>query len=282
MCASLLSSQTAAFCQDQMQTVTVNLTDGRQFHGQIDPQSTRERLVLRSASGPVTIWRPLPWAQLARVESGGQPLDLSELRAQAAASSPAPNPLTKTIRLRTLGTPAPPKPPKPDTAPPIQVPRVTNVAIDAALANWDADVEADGLLVDLSPLGADGALAAVAGTVEVELYVPERRTFDLAPLSGGDTLELLERWTRAIEPGDFGPSGARLKLPFGAIHPELRPDWVASHYGLVHLRFSAPGHGVFEASRDGVRIQTWAPNRDRLELQTGSRFLPTETLGRQP
>jgi len=265
-----------------VQTVTVNLTDGRQFHGQIDPRSTRARLVLRSTSGPVTFWRSLRWMELARVDSGGQALDLAQLREQAAPPGPAQSPPTKTLRLRTLSAPRPPVSDKSAAAPIPPLPRATNVALDASLANWDADVEADGLLVDLSPLSADGALTAVAGTVEVELYVPQRRTFDLAPLSGGDTLELLERWTRAIEPSDFGPSGARLKLPFGAIHPELRPDWVASHYGLVHLRFSAPGHGVFEASRDGVRIQTWAPNRDRLELQTGSRFLPTETLGRQP
>jgi hypothetical protein len=156
---------------------------------------------------------------------------------------------------------------------------VTHVAFDAGLANWDGDVESDGLLVEVAPLDAGGALAVVSGTVEVELFMPQRRTLDLAPLSGGDTLELVERWTRAISPADFGPGGVRLNLPFGAINPELRPEWAASHYGLVHVRLAAPGQGVFEASRDGVRAQSWAPNRDRLEMQTGGRFLPTERLG---
>src|SRR5207237_1020985 len=76
-------------------------------------------------------------------------------------------------------------------------------------------------------------------------------------------------------------SGVRLRLPFGAIHPELNPNWTASWYGLVHIRFSIPGHGVFEDSRDGVRIRPWAPNRDQLEMNTGQRFLPTENLGRR-
>jgi hypothetical protein len=157
---------------------------------------------------------------------------------------------------------------------------VASVAFDAGLLNWDGDVETDGLLVEIAPVDRDGGLIAVGATVEVELFAPQRRTFDLAPMSGGDTLELVERWTRAVKPEDFGSGGVRLQLPFGAVHPELRPDWVAWHYGLVHVRLAVPGHGVFEASRDGVRIVPWAPNRDRLEMQTGQRFLWTERLGR--
>ena len=153
--------------------------------------------------------------------------------------------------------------------------------MDPRIANWDGDVEIDGLLVDVAPLDAYQDLIPVAATVEIELYAPQRRRFDEAPLSGGDTLELVERWTRAVTPADFGPSGARLQLSFGAIHPELMPDWTAWWYGLVHLRLVVPGHGVFEDSRDGVRIRPWAPNRDRLEMQTNERFLPTETLGRR-
>lgn len=153
--------------------------------------------------------------------------------------------------------------------------------MDPQIANWDGDVEADGLIVDVAPLSLDRRIVPANAAVEVELFAPQRRTFDLAPQSGGDTLELVERWTRTIAPGDFGASGARLHLPFGAVHPELRPEWTASPYGLVHLRLVVPGQGVFEDSRDGVRIRPWAPNRDRLEIKTGQRFLPTENLGRR-
>jgi hypothetical protein len=105
--------------------------------------------------------------------------------------------------------------------------------------------------------------------------------FDQAPKSGGDTLELVERWTRSIAPADMGPSGYRVRLPFGAIHPELSPDWLAWWYGLVHVRLAVPGDGVFDDSRDGVHIRPGAPNRDQLEMNTGRRFLPTENLGRR-
>jgi hypothetical protein len=161
------------------------------------------------------------------------------------------------------------------------LPRVAMVAFDAAIANWDADVETDGVLIDVAPVDINRRVVPVSGTVEVELFAPQRRTLDLAPQSGGDTLEVVERWTRAITPADFGPSGVRLRLPFGAITPELQPNWTAWHYGLVHVRLSIPGHGVFEDSRDGVRIKPFAPNRDRLEMKTGQRFLSTENLGRR-
>ena len=154
------------------------------------------------------------------------------------------------------------------------------MSMDPYIANWDADVETDGLVVEVAPLDAYGTLVPASGTLEVELFAPQRRVFHHAPLSGGDTLELVERWTRALNAVDFGPRGVQVRLPYGAIHPELRPDWMASWYGLVHVRLTIPGHGVFEDSRDGVRIRPWAPNRDHLEMNTGRRFLPTERLGR--
>jgi hypothetical protein len=154
------------------------------------------------------------------------------------------------------------------------------MTIDPRIANWDGDVETDGLMIDIAPLDAAGNLVAANAVVEVELFAPQRRDFALAPMSGGDTLELVERWSQPIQKDQYGSSGARLRLPFGAIHPELRPEWTASWYGLVHVRLVVPGHGVFEDSSDGVRIRPWAPNRDRLEQKTGQRFLPTERLGR--
>jgi hypothetical protein len=159
--------------------------------------------------------------------------------------------------------------------------RVAMVNFDPYIANWDADVETDGLIIDIAPLDGDGCLIPSNGTLTVELFGQQRRTLDLAPQSGGATLELVERWTREISAADFGPNGVRLKLPYGAIHPELRPDWLAWWYGLVHMRLAIPGQGVFEGSRDGVRMLPFSPNRDRLEMKTGERFLPTETLGRR-
>jgi hypothetical protein len=112
----------------------------------------------------------------------------------------------------------------------------------------------------------------------VELFAPQKRAFQDAPLSGGDTLERVERWTRAINVDDFGRGNACLKLQFGAVHPEFDLDWIG--VGLVHVRLVVPGDGVFEDSVDGLRIRPYAPLRDRLEMNTGRRFVRTERVGR--
>ena len=160
--------------------------------------------------------------------------------------------------------------------------RVAMVAFDARIANWDADLETDGLVIDVAPLDIDGQVVPVAGTLEVSLYARERRILDQAPNSGGDTTELVDRWSQPIVTSQrFTGYGTRLRLPFGAAHPELDSKWAVSPYGLVHLRFVVPGHGVFEDSRDGLRLRPFAPNRDRLEQSTGYRFLPVENLGQR-
>jgi hypothetical protein len=63
------------------------------------------------------------------------------------------------------------------------------------------------------------------------------------------------------------------------VQPEFDLDWIG--VGLVHVRLVVPGDGVFEDSLDGLRIRPYAPLRDRLEMNTGRRFLPTEGLGRR-
>ena len=115
------------------------------------------------------------------------------------------------------------------------------ISFDAFIANWDGDVETDGLIVDLLPLDNYGNLVRAGGVAQIELFASQRRTMQHAPRSGGDTFERVERWTQAIEPAQIGPSGVRLRLPFGQIHPELDPDWLAYNYGLVHVQFVFSG-----------------------------------------
>lgn len=266
----------ALLAADEAQLV-VHLTNGREAKGSLDAASDGRQLVLATLRGGVTLRRSIPWKDVAFAVSDGDSVAVDALRQRAAGGKTATAP--RKVVMNTFKAVKPQKPAS-QAKPEVPASSIAYLKFDAAIANWDGDVETDGLLLELEPLDVDGCVVAAGATVEVELFAPQRRTFDLAPMSGGDTLELVERWTRAIEPLDVGPSGIRLRLPFGAIHPELRTDWTAWHYGLVHVRLAAPGHGVFEASRDGVRIVPWAPNRDRLEMQTGGRFLWTERLGR--
>jgi hypothetical protein len=270
----------AAFGDDP--EIVVRLASGREVRGHMDTASSTQHLVMENTRGGITLRRPIEWQRIDRVTADGQPITVMQLhemaskRARQQVASRGRTVPTKTIQLRSALPAAAPLSDAGSTAP-----KVATVAMDPQIGNWDGDVEVDGLIVDVAPLDLDRNIIPTNATVEVEMFAPQRRSFDLAPQSGGDTLELVERWTRAITPADFGASGARLRLPFGAVHPDLRLDWTASTYGLVHIRLVVPGHGVFEDSRDGVRIRPWAPNRDRLEMKTGQQFLPTENLGRR-
>jgi hypothetical protein len=264
--------------------VTVQVASGRQFSGQIGTASTGERLVLRSTSGSMTIERSIAWDRIVSAKIDEQPADIATLRKAArvadhGVSNGSASEVRKSL-LTKIELHGELPPPNPQTTEASISPRVAMIAIDPFVANWDADVETDGLVIDVAPLDINRNLIPIGGTLEVELFAPQRRSLDLVPLSGGDTLEVVERWSRAITPEDFGPSGVRLRLPFGAVHPELDSNWLASSYGLVHARLSIPGQGVFDESRDGIRVRPWAPNRDRLEQKSGQRFLPTENLGR--
>jgi len=270
--------------------VTLVVASGRQFRGQIDPQSGPDRLVLRSQAQGMTLWRPIAWERIVAAEVQGRPVSLAQLQDwsfQVRETSPKEAGRGRPGMPPAVGDRANASPGSLTATPSSAAAaeqhasdRVVQLRLDAYVANWDGDVEVDGLVVEVMPLAADGTIVPMSGTLEVELFGLQRRVFSQAPRSGGDTLELIERWTRAVRPDEVSASGLRCTLPFGAIHPELRPDWLAWWYGLVHVRLSVPGQGVFEASRDGVRLRPWSPVRDRLERSGTGRMLPTERLGR--
>jgi hypothetical protein len=265
----------------ELQPLVVQVASGRQFRGVMDGTSTESQLVLRTSDRGVTLHRPIAWERIVSATHDGQPVGVAQLRQLADQTRQGTGDRRQETGVRLIELRRPLDAVEGEAALPAARSQVTTVAFDATVANWDGDVETDGVVLDVAPLDAGGVLAAVDGTLQVELFAPQRRVFHHAPQSGGDTLELVERWTLPLAAADFGPAGAHLRLPFGAIHPELDSDWPAWWYGLVRVRLVVPSHGVFEDSRDGIRIRPWAPNRDNLELATGRRFLPTERLGRR-
>ena len=253
-------------------TLTVELQGGRKFTGHVDPRTSDQNLILRFTRGTAFLTRKIEWPSVVQATVEGQPIEAAKLREIAEGMKLQ----EKVNKGQEIPNPKSQFPIPPPAEPPL--PRVTAVTFDARLANWDSDVETDGLVVDLYPITAAGALAAIDGTVEVELFAPQLRVFHHAPLSGGQTIERVERWTSVVSADQLAAGGARLKLPFGAVHPEFDLDWL--NPGLVHVRLVVPGDGVFEDSQDALRIRPYTPLRDRLEHRTGERFLPTEAVGR--
>jgi len=260
---------------EEQATVRVNVDSGRSFEGKIDATTSDTSLVLRSGSDRAWIRRTIDWSRIRDGEYAGQGMSTDELRSLAHEIGTWPEVvLDPTTDSSQFAVAAVAKHEPLAALPPL----ISSVTFDAVLANWDGDVEADGLVVHLLPIDVNGFYAATRGTVEIELFAKQRRTFHHAPQSGGRAVDLISRWTCTVTPAEFGPNGAVLKFPFAAAHPEFSGE--LGSYGLVHVRFSVPGSGVFEDSQDGVRIRPFTPLRDTLQLTTGARFFPTERTGR--
>jgi len=245
--------------------LTVRLASGRKFTAQVDSR-TDDMLWLRFSNGGGSLLRPIAWDRVTAAELDGKQVELKLLRDVC----------------KDLRSDASPKEALPAAAakspPPAPAPVVTSIRIDAWLANWDADVETDGICVLVQSLDENGQLIPVSGTAVVELFAAQRRKFNEAPQSGGWMTELMQRWSETIQPEQIGTSGILLRLPFSAVHPEFNPgvdDW-----GLVHVRLVVPGSGVFEQSLDGVKLRNWSPVRSGMFLQNGQRFFSTERTNR--
>jgi hypothetical protein len=252
---------------------TVVTQDGQKYTGYIDGRTTSDALCLRFGGGSTIIRRRIAWNEIAATELGGLPMGREQLMNYATRSTSA-----QRAELPLPG-PAYAPPITADTLPlsPGDCPRVTHVQFDAGMANWDADVETDGLLLYVRPLSCDEQLIRVSGVVHVEVIAGRHVRFHDVPYGRGETPRVLAQWVVSLDSAHYFNDGAQLRLPLTDGHPELDPSW--SPRGLVHVRLVAPGHGVFEDSMDAIRIRPFAPLRDTLQQNTGRRFFAGEMIG---
>jgi len=246
--------------------LTVKLASGREFTAHVD-RRTDDLLWLRFSSGNARVLRPIAWDRVVAAELEGQDVPLAELRTVCARIKSSFKPVAESSPAESRSQAAE------------AVPAVASIRIDAWVANWNADVEADGIYLQLQPVDDSGRLIPVTGTAEVELFAQRQRKFHEAPQSGGWMTELIEHWSQRVEPEQIGTQGILLKLPFGAVHPDFSSG--VDTFGLVHVRLVVPGSGVFEQSLDGVRLRNWSPVRSSTFLPNGPKFFSTEMTGRK-
>jgi hypothetical protein len=273
--------------------LTVELASGRRFTAEVDVRTDSHQLWLRWNSPSGYLLRPIDWPRVVRAELDGATYTGRELheavmlvRETYPISPPAPGiclvqPLATGVVPAECphhhglnGIPPGPMPPPPPfvAAHLFEPPRVRSLAIEARVANWDNDVEVDGILLDIYPLDGAGFVVPVRGTIEVELIGEETN-----PSRSQQSFAEAGRWTEQVSPIDFQAYGARYRLPFRQVHPEFDLRWAPK--GLVHVRLSVPGEGLFEASRSMVRIRPYSALRDQLQQTTGQRFFASERTG---
>ena len=251
--------------------VTVRLNDGKKMVAELHPRTNTEHLWLKFGDEGTVILRSITWQRIdvATIEdSEVSAVELQQLASQQGAQVDS----SQTRFIPTLNSASHAEQARELLA---FARRVNAVDFDARLANWDRDVEFDGIVIRLFPLDANGQATFVRGTLYAELVAGRRTDFNDAPSSRGLVPRQLAKWTVQVTQSQITDDGAIVKLPFQASHPEFDTKWAA--HGLVHVRFVVPGHGVFEHSFDGVRVRPFAPLRDEMQRQGMQRFLPSES-----
>ena len=262
--------------------VTVELDSGRRFTAEVDARTDQSRLWLRQDLESGFLLRPIDWARVVHVELDGDVFSgeqfhhaVGVVRQSFPHESGTDSTAPRIVLGPTEGRPSPGSAPQAGEGSPGRAPEVRSLAIEARLANWDGDVEVDGLLVHILPLDGRGVAVPVHGTLEVTLTA-ER----VGVVQRAQPFARLGRWTKQVRIADFGPYGAEYRLPFQSVHPDFDDRWAA--LGAVNTRLSVPGRGVFEQTADDVRIRPYSAVRDRLEQTTGRRFFEMERIGRGP
>lgn len=254
---------------------TVLLADGSRWTAPIDASSDDDRLVLRFESATATLLRRIAWTRVAQVQVAGEELTAKEAQARLSEFASVPQRESASGQ----GGKANERAQLPKTVPtlPSAAPNVRSVAIDAVAANWDADVPVDGLAIAIAPLDGWGRMVAATGTAEIELFGDRRSLQRPLPLTRHEQFDRLGRWVVLLDKRQFSPAGYVFNLPYEAFDPAekstIRPQ------GLINVRVSIPGQGVFEASAADVRLVPYRPLRNRIEASTGRRYLPAEATG---
>ena len=251
--------------------VSVTTKSGRTFRGVVDAKTDDAKLWIRSGTAVAQITRPIAWTRIESVNYDGRDFDASSFQKIAKDLMTA---APKLPRITTSVDVASGEHSQAELA---RAPR--SLYITAFAANWDNDVEVDGLIVTIFPRDDYGELVASRGSLEVELITEMSRIRET--ITQGESRvrnARIGRWVRAVRVEDYGPLGASYKLPFEAVHPEFSRRVI--DFSLVNARFSIPGEGMLSASTTAVRIRPLSPTRDRLENRGGGRFFPIERTGR--
>jgi hypothetical protein len=271
--------------------VSVSLDSGRVFNGLVDQRTTADRFWLKSSQAGAAVLRPIQWNRIVEATVGEHTIGVDEFRSYALQAAeqlretqpeqmpfgddrveevPAPeSQVQNTPGLAALVSAT-------ERVSPITVPGIVqSLYVDAYVANWDRDVEVDGIVVIVQPLDEFGQIVHVGGTVEVDL-IGQRHSRRGEP---SEPFPQIGRWSELARPSSRG-DGIVLKLSYQGVHPEF--DREIDPFGVVHVRMTIAGQGVFEASSAMVRLRPYSSPRDNQQQLRGRRFFYQETLGRGP
>jgi hypothetical protein len=267
------------------ETISVRLASGRTFTGLVHARTSSERLWLQFGSNSATLMRPIQWSAVESITHDDQSINQQQVLGLLTASGAEQHDIDReakadnSIDITIRNAPSEVDLQSHTTDAPDHAPQATHIDFYATLHNWDADPQADGLLLHLQLLDANGQPIAAPGSLQAELFAPVERRFQAVPHGRGASVVPLARWSHTVREQDYRHGEVVLKLPFTAAKP-VGTD-LAAAYGLLHVRFAVPGHGVLQDSYDGITLRRFTPTRDLLERQGRPRRLFTEPPRRE-
>ena len=244
--------------------VTVQARDGRVLTGEVDARTDADLLWLRSTAPSIVMRSAIRWTSVVKARHGDREFEPAEFR-----------PLAEELKSELPSDFFSSETPEQEAAreaetvqePPKPTQKVRSICIDAVAANWDADVELDGLEVRILALAGDGSLVPAAGMLRARLIGRNYQRH-------GEPFQEIGRWSKRVRSTDYDEfRGALYRLDFRTVHPEF--DLKFGSYGMLHVQLGVPGHGTFEASVQ-VRVRSYSELRDQLELRDQKRFFPGE------
>lgn len=256
-------------------SVTVHVQSGRSFVGAVDPKSDQETLWMRfESAGRIKVLRPIKWTRVRGIETDNGPVDINRFRASVAdratpstlvpdwpspsvASFDATSPSLAAQAKRALGFSS----------------RPVAIVASARLGQWDKDVQPDGIEVVVTALNDRGDPIEVSGTVSLEFIVPQAVDREQAPRQHGSRLTTVARSAHAVTSRDYRGDGAVLRMNFRRNRPLDRSYFT---HGILHVRMTIPGHGVFRTSVEDMPHRTYSQVRELNERAHGQRYLPQE------
>lgn len=239
--------------------ITVLLESGRSLTGTVSPKSDDLQLWLASGNSSVRVVRPIDWDRIQSARVAGETISADQLRQQQIELVEEPE-----VRLRSEIIARPVQQASYEEAE-SYVPHLSSLRVSAQLENWDYDILADGLLLSIDARDQFGRSMDLQGQYDAELYGFKRYDFYTVPSQRGEVSTRLGRWGGKIASYD---GTASIRLPYRGFNPEA--DDSLGPNGLLKVRIIVPGQGVFERKVDWVRIRTYSPYRDYLELNQGS------------
>ncbi len=255
--------------------VTVELNNGRVLNGEVDERTNGESLWLRTTGRNVAISRAYDWSDVSHVHHLSASYNAAEFRAVAAQFAQKladdffvtphdADPIAQSVpTIQSIRRPSP---------------HIESLSIDAGVANWDGDVESDGLSVHIAPVVGPGALGGPieVGRIEAQAIVTLiGRRFD--SFRGRRAFVELGRWNRRVSIPHVGSQGVLLRLPFQSMHPDFDLDVLPA--AVVSVRLVAQGVRPLQASAP-IHLRVFDRLRDEWQNSTGIRFFPDEQVGR--